>query len=94
MAGAGGYYKYQWWGLSSGLNDYSFLAWGRRGQFIFVSPRKRLVIVRTGSKTGLEPQMWPLVFQSIAEQMVPREQTSVATRTDSDSIKISRGAGS
>jgi CubicO group peptidase (beta-lactamase class C family) len=56
MAGAGGYYKYQWWGLSSGLNDYSFLAWGRRGQFIFVSPRTRLVIVRTGSKTGLDPQ--------------------------------------
>lgn len=90
----GGYYKYQWWGLSRGSNDYSFLAWGRYGQFIFVSPRTRLVIVRTAGETGIEPQQWPLVFQSIADQMGLREQSNVANGTNSHSIQVSRGAGS
>jgi CubicO group peptidase (beta-lactamase class C family) len=65
----GGYYKYQWWGLSRGADDYSYMAFGRYGQFIFVSPRTRLVIVRTGSRTGIPPLCWPLVLQSVADQM-------------------------
>jgi hypothetical protein len=35
-----------------------------------------------------------LVFQLIADQMGPRGQTSVATRTDSHSIRIPRGDSS
>ena len=27
----GGYYKYQWWGVSTGPNEYSFLAWAGMG---------------------------------------------------------------
>ena len=65
----GGYYKYQWRGLSKGSKEYSFLAWGSYGQFIFVSPQTRLVIARAASETGTEPQFWPQIFQYIADRV-------------------------
>jgi len=65
----GGYYGSQWWDLSNASKDYSFLAWGRYGQFIFVSPRTRLVIVPTASETGIKPQLWPQIFQYIADRL-------------------------
>jgi len=49
--------------------DYSFIAWGRYGRFVFVSPRTGLVIVRTGSKTGIEPQLRREIFQYIVDRM-------------------------
>jgi CubicO group peptidase (beta-lactamase class C family) len=76
----GGYYKYQWWGLSPDFDDYSFLAWGRHGQYIFVSPRTRLIIVRTGSETGIRPELWPLIFQYIADSMSSSGALPVAMR--------------
>jgi CubicO group peptidase (beta-lactamase class C family) len=65
----GGYYKYFWWGVSQGKSDYSYMGIGTYGQFIFVSPRTRVVIVRTADEDGIEPPQWRDVFQNIAEQI-------------------------
>jgi len=48
---SGGYYKYMWWGfLHDGGYDYS--AMGDRGQIIYISPQKKLIIVRNGLTYG------------------------------------------
>jgi CubicO group peptidase (beta-lactamase class C family) len=65
----GGYYKYFWWGISQENGDYSYMGIGTYGQFIFVSPRTRIVIVRTADEDGIEPLQWREVFQNIAEQI-------------------------
>ena len=68
-AAAGGYYKYFWWGNSMGADDYSFEAIGRCGQFIYVAPRAKVVIVRTAANFGLDLEQWPQVFQYIADSV-------------------------
>jgi CubicO group peptidase (beta-lactamase class C family) len=46
------YYGYLWWIASRGKNDYDFWALGRLGQWIYISPSKKLIIVRTGLNEG------------------------------------------
>ncbi len=65
----GGYYKYFWWGVSLASGDYSFMGIGTYGQFIFVSPKTRVVIVRTADEDGIDPPYWREVFQYIADQI-------------------------
>ena len=65
----GGYYKYFWWGVSLANGDYSYMGIGTYGQFIFISPKTRVVIVRTADKDGIDPPYWREVFQNIAEQV-------------------------
>jgi CubicO group peptidase (beta-lactamase class C family) len=65
----GAYYKYFWWGISRAGDDYDFLAIGMYGQFIFVSPRAQVVIVRTGRDFGIEPLLWPQIFHYIADRV-------------------------
>jgi len=65
----GGYYKYFWWGVSLGESDYSFMGIGTYGQFIFVSPRTKVVIVRTADEDGIDPPYWREVFQYIADRI-------------------------
>ena len=65
----GGYYKYLWWGVSQGKSDYSYMGIGTYGQFIFVSPKTKVVIVRTADKDGIDPPYWREVFQYIAEHV-------------------------
>jgi len=64
-----GYYKYFWWGISRGEDDYSYMGIGTYGQFIFVSPKARVVIVRTADKDGIDPPYWSEVFQYIADKV-------------------------
>ena len=68
----GGYYKYFWWGVSQGKSDYDYMGIGTYGQFIFVSPKTRVVIVRTADKDGIDPPYWRKVFENIAEQVNSR----------------------
>ncbi len=65
----GGYYKYFWWGVSNQGDDYSYMGIGTYGQFIFVSPRTKIVIVRTADKDGIDPPYWREVFQYIADNI-------------------------
>ena len=52
---------------------------GTYGQFIFVSPRTKVVIVRTADEDGIDPPYWREVFQYIADQISEvgdRQETS------------------
>jgi CubicO group peptidase (beta-lactamase class C family) len=44
------YYKYGWWGLKHNLEHHDLIAIGYLGQFIYVFPQKRIIIVRNGSR--------------------------------------------
>jgi CubicO group peptidase (beta-lactamase class C family) len=57
-----GYYKYMWYGLHRGDGGYDFNAEGKFGQFIYVSPRKKLIIVRNGEDYGIEQWEWIEMF--------------------------------
>jgi CubicO group peptidase (beta-lactamase class C family) len=59
--GAVRYYKYQWW-IPSPQGD--FCAQGHLGQYIYVYPKKDIVIVRLGKNVGGVP--WVPLIRSIA----------------------------
>jgi len=54
------FYKYQWW-----IGRNCFFAEGILGQFIYVNPKKKIIMVRLGNKE-LD---WPQFFDSIAKGM-------------------------
>ncbi len=63
----GGYYKYFWWGRTFGADDYIFEAQGLWGQYIYVCPKTKVVIVRTASKWGsIGSSGWNQVLRYIA----------------------------
>jgi CubicO group peptidase (beta-lactamase class C family) len=64
-----GYYKYMWWGLQRGEQDYDFSALGHHGQFIYISPHKQLIIVRHGIKDGVEYPEWFDIFYEFARNI-------------------------
>lgn len=47
-----GYYGYMWWGFRRGQTGYDFTAMGDHGQFIYVAPHQRPIIVRNGLDYG------------------------------------------
>ena len=62
----GRFYALMWWGVarSSGAPDY--YAAGDHGQYIYVSPQDRVVIVRTGVEYGVPSSRWIDVFARTA----------------------------
>src|SRR5439155_25740167 len=62
-----GYYKYMWWGRMRGDGSYDFMARGNYGQYIYVSPKRNVVIVRFGVERG-QVDSWQQVLQSVADQ--------------------------
>jgi CubicO group peptidase (beta-lactamase class C family) len=52
------YYAAMWWGETRGDGGHDFAARGNHGQFIFVSPRNDVVIVRHGTRYGLDAGLW------------------------------------
>jgi len=63
-----GYYRYLWWGKWRTDGGYDFMAQGHRGQWIYVSPQERLIIVRFGLDDG-GVDSWVDVFRSVGEQI-------------------------
>jgi CubicO group peptidase (beta-lactamase class C family) len=63
----GHYYKYFWWGSKrpGGKNDFS--AVGNKGQYIYVSPQKRVIIVRNGFSFGVPTSTWLRLFYQLAD---------------------------
>lgn len=58
-------YGYQWWLLSE--EDGDFFGLGKDGQFLYVNPRTKTVIVRLGWSAGdLRTSQWVKLFQDIA----------------------------
>lgn len=64
-----GYYQYMWYGFFRDEENYDFAAAGDRGQFIYVSPHKRLVIVRNGEEYGLHWDEWMDLFFAFATDL-------------------------
>lgn len=65
----GFYYRYHWLGMKNSDGTHDFYAEGHYGQYIYVAPRKNVVIVRLGDWTDDYPVYWPLIFQSLVDQM-------------------------
>ena len=63
-----GYYTYMWWGMARADGSYDFTAEGDKGQFIYVSPEKNMVIVRNGTSYGIPPHQWLELFNEFARQ--------------------------
>ena len=63
----GHYYKYFWWGdkRPGGMSD--FHAVGNKGQYIYVSPQKRVIIVRNGFDFGIPSSRWARLFYELAD---------------------------
>jgi CubicO group peptidase (beta-lactamase class C family) len=60
------YYRYMWWGNAREGSLYDFSAQGDKGQYIYVSPHKNLVIVRNGTDYG--DAYWTGLFYDFATQ--------------------------
>lgn len=60
------YYQYFWWVDVAKPYRGRFMARGNLGQFIYVVPDKRLVIVRFGERFGYN--RWPALLRSIADK--------------------------
>jgi CubicO group peptidase (beta-lactamase class C family) len=61
----GGYYSHHWWGYQINEDAYDFFALGIIGQFIYVCPEKRMIIVRMSEDWG-EVDWWPAVLRDLA----------------------------
>lgn len=64
------YYSYFWWGkLRDGYkNTNDFFAMGNKGEYIYVCPQKKLIIIRFGFEYGFTPGSlsWPTMFYEFA----------------------------
>ncbi|MCB1325348.1 MAG: serine hydrolase [Spirochaetales bacterium] len=60
------YYGYMWWGMARPDGATDFSAAGDRGQYIYVSPEKGLVIVRNGTDFGQLDEQWLSSFFEFA----------------------------
>jgi CubicO group peptidase (beta-lactamase class C family) len=65
----GHYYSYFWWGSerSGGKSDFS--AVGNKGQYIYVSPQKSVIIVRSGFDYGIPNSRWLRLFYQLADRL-------------------------
>ncbi len=63
-----GYYSHKWWGYRTGADDYDFFARGILGQYIYVAPRKKVIIVRTSERIG-DIDWWPAVFRDLVNRL-------------------------
>ncbi len=63
------FYKYFWWGIKRPGGKSDFFALGNKGQYIYISPQKSLIIVRNGIDYGLPSQQWARLFYHFASTM-------------------------
>jgi len=68
----GHYYKYFWWGCKRTNGKSDFYAIGNKGQYIYISPQKNLVIVRNGIDYGLPSTKWVSLFYDFASALSAR----------------------
>jgi CubicO group peptidase (beta-lactamase class C family) len=62
------YYAYMWWGFGRNEGGYDYTAAGDKGQYIYISPSKRLVIVRHGIDFGIPFEEWMVLFYNFASR--------------------------
>lgn len=59
------YYNYQWWMASKTDGDFSTV--GYLGQYIYVYPKKNIIIIRLGNGTG--KQKWVEIMREVAKSL-------------------------
>lgn len=62
------YYQYMWWGFVRKDGSYDIAAHGNKGQFIYVSPKSKLIIVRNGIDYGIPVEEWFRLFFEFSQQ--------------------------
>jgi CubicO group peptidase (beta-lactamase class C family) len=83
-----GYYKYLWWGRILPGGSYEFAAQGKRGQWIYVAPQEKVVIVRFGLDWG-GVDSWAEVFQGVIAKVRDSERSSSADTVATHGWRIS-----
>lgn len=63
-----GYYNLMWWGFVREDGEYDFAAMGDKGQYIYISPHKDLVILRFGIDYGVPSSTWVRTFYDFASR--------------------------
>ncbi|WKY46578.1 serine hydrolase [Eubacteriaceae bacterium ES3] len=61
-----GYYKYLWWGYRADEETDDYFAMGILGQFIYISPRKKTIVVRLGKQWGISG-WWPTIIKELID---------------------------
>jgi CubicO group peptidase (beta-lactamase class C family) len=69
MGRGGHYYGYFIWGDNRAGGESDFHAVGNKGQYIYVSPQKHVVIVRTGIQYGIPSAQWVRVLRELADRL-------------------------
>jgi CubicO group peptidase (beta-lactamase class C family) len=64
----GGYYKYHWWGLTNPDGTYDYMAFGKDGQWLYVSPSTNTVVLRLGEGEQFYP--WPFAIRALIRSLV------------------------
>jgi len=62
------YYKNFWWGLKQNHGPNDIYAMGILGQFVYVSTKNNVVIVRQGNSSGVKG-WWPYIFEELASKV-------------------------
>ena len=62
------YYKNFWWGFTQADGPNDIYAMGILGQFVYVSTRNNVVIVRQGNSWGVKG-WWPYIFEELAAKV-------------------------
>lgn len=57
-------YKYMWYSMENEKGGYDYFAAGKYGQFLYISPKNNIVIVRNGIEAG-EVDYWPEVLKDL-----------------------------
>lgn len=74
------YYQYFWWVSSvDGVHDHYYAA-GNKGEYIYVVPEQRLVMVRFGREYGYD--RWPAVFEEVATRIAQVDAHRGTTRAE------------
>ena len=65
----GHYYSYFWWGSKRAGGKSDFCAVGNKGQYIYVSPQKKVIIVRNGFDYAIPTSRWLRLFYQLADRL-------------------------
>jgi CubicO group peptidase (beta-lactamase class C family) len=63
-----GYYQYHWWGNVIDQNIFDYFALGIFGQFLYISSRKKCIVIRLGTRKGIR-NWWPNVLKKVVDRI-------------------------
>lgn len=69
LADTGICYGYMWYTMPNALGGRDIFAWGKYGQFLYISPEHSTVILRTGTSGGGngDADNWPQILSQLSE---------------------------